>query len=79
MTTLLTGADDFERVRALSCPRCFPALSLILVAPPKTETSDHGSATRKELEKQNYNGDDQQQVDESPANSTDQSQQPQNH
>ncbi len=75
MTTLLTGSDDFERVRlAWSRPLCFPALSFILVAPPKTETSDHGSAARKELEKQNYNGDDQQQVDKSTTNSTDQAQ-----
>jgi len=24
MTTLLTGADDFERVKGLLVPRCFP-------------------------------------------------------
>jgi hypothetical protein len=74
MTTLLTGADDFERVLAWSYPRCFPRPSFILGLAPKTETSDHGSAARKELEEQDYYGNDQQQVDESTANSTDQTQ-----
>jgi len=39
-----------------------------------TESSNHGAAARYQLEEQDYYSDDQQQMDETATNSTDQPQ-----
>ena len=75
MIALLTRDDDLDRYRVGRVLDIFPRSFLYTgLAPPKSETSDHGSAARKELEEQNYYRDDQQQVDQSTTNSTDQAQ-----